>query len=654
MPLQRLKFTPGVNRESTTLANEGGWYECDKIRFRSGYPEKIGGWVLESMLPYSSSTAVAPPSGSYWGVCRSMWVWTTLNGRNLLGMGTNLKFYIEDGTGGVVYNVTPIRLTTAAGDVTFAASAGQTTLTVTDVAHGATPGDFVTFSGATSLGGNITATVLNREYRIVTVPSADTYTVEASVAANGSDSGNGGAAVVAAYQLNVGSEITTNSAGWGAGGWGGETYGEPDTGWGESETTALAVEAALWSQSNYGENLIINPRYGALYMQVPNAISGTYDRAVLLASTSPSPYTTDADCPSVCNWVMVSPESRFVIAFGTNDYGSSTQDPLLIRWSAQEDYTTWTPAPTNQAGSFRLSYGSELKTAVQMRQETLVFTDAAVYSMQYLGPPYVWGFNMLDGNISLAGPNVVAVANNVAYWMGNEKFYTYSGRVETLPCTLRQYIFEDINVTQRYQFFACTNEGYNEVWWFYCSANSDTIDRYVIYNHLERIWMYGTLARTAWIDSALRPYPLAAAYDGIVVQHENGVDDATTGTPAAIESYIQSADFDIGDGHNYGFVWRMIPDVTFDGSDTAAPSVDITVRSRRNPGATYHTDDPQGVVSVNNYSAQRTYTVQQFTQIVYMRARGRQMAFKIASSDVGVQWQLGAPSIDIRPDGRAG
>jgi hypothetical protein len=353
---------------------------------------------------------------------------------------------------------------------------------------------------------------------------------------------------------------------------------------------------------------------------------------------------------------MVSDSSRFVITFGVNDYGSTTQEPMLIRWSDQEDYTVWTPAITNQAGSFRLSSGSAIITAQQTRQEILVFTDSAVFSMQYLGPPLVWGFNILSDNISIVGPNAVATANNITYWMGVDKFYAYTGRVETLPCSLRQYVYGNINLEQKDQFFAGTNEGYSEIWWFYCSANSTVIDRYVIYNYLDQVWYYGTLGRTAWLDSPLRENPMAATYSRTVVYHESGNDDIElNGTVNPINAYIQSSDFDIGDGHNYGFVWRMIPDITFDGSSTPTPDkpqVTFSLRPRQNPGSPYGTAASPTVQSAQSYNSVRNYTVQEFTEIVYTRLRGRQMAFKIESNQIGCQWQLGAPRIDVRPDGR--
>ena len=643
MPLQKLQFRPGVNRESTTLANEGGWFESEKIRFKSGAAEKIGGWVADTG---TATATLAPPTGSFWGTCRSLWNWITLSSYNLLGLGTNLKFYIQGGsTGSAFYDVTPIRSTTAAGDVTFAATNGSTTLTVTDAAHGAQANDFVTYSGAVTLGGVITAAILNAEYQIVSVTSNNVYTITSTVAANASDTGNGGAAVVGAYQITTGSATYTVGVGWGAGGWGGINTGYTSTGWGSPAPSGvgLGVQLRLWSQSNYGQDLIFNPRGGGLYYWAVNATPTIFDRGTLL---------TTGDTPDICNFVMVSDASRFVIGFGVNDYGSAVQNPMLVRWSDQEDYTQWTPAITNQAGSYTLSRGSTVVTALQSRQEILVWTDAAIYSMQYLGPPYVWGFQLIADNISIAGPNVASSASNVTYWMGTDKFYMYSGRVETLPCSLRTYVFQDINMSQAYQFFSGTNEGFTEIWWYYCSATSTTIDRYVVYNHLDRVWYYGTLARSAWLDSPLRATPMATTFSSQLVYHENGVDDGTTNPPSAITAYVQSSDFDIGDGHNFGFVWRIIPDVTFNGSNVTAPTLDFTVRPRQFPGSDYGNVNNPAVVSSISYAGQRTYNVQQFTEQVYVRIRGRQMAFKVSSDTLGTAWQLGVPRIDVRPDGR--
>jgi len=711
MPLQKLQLRPGVNREGTTLANEGGWFECDKVRFRSGYPQKIGGWT-----PLSSNT--------YLGTARSLWNWVTLRGYNLLGVGTNVKYYVE--SGGVYHDITPIRETAVLTNP-FTTVSGSATVTVTDAGHGGINGDYVTFSGASAVAG----LDLNNEYVMSNVDT-NSYQITAATTANASTTGGG--TVTAAYQINVGLATFGYLTGWGAGLYGGFVYGTAQTklslsldtsnttiavnsttgfanatgtlmignselttytgntattftgatrgysgtiptafpantavynaatftGWGQSAAYGIAQQPRIWSETNYGEYLIINPRGGALYLWVPDySGSGNLqfaDRAKLLSSTSSGIYQTDTSCPSVCNFVMVSDASRFVISFGVNDYGETVQDPLLIRWSAQEDYQTWAPAITNQAGSYRLSSGSQIITAQQTRQEILVFTDAALFSMQYLGPPYVWGFNILSDNISIVGPNAVATANNLTYWMGVDKFYVYTGRVETLPCSLRQYVFGDINLQQSYQFFAGTNEGFSEVWWFYCSANSTTIDKYVIYNYLDQVWYYGTLGRTAWSDSPLREYPMGATYQNTIVYHESGTNNVeVNGTVLPITSYIQSSDFDIGDGHNFGFVWRMIPDITFDGSTTAAPDkpeVTFSLRPRQNPGAPYGTADTPTVQSAQSYNSVKNYNVQEFTQIVYTRLRGRQMAFKISSDQLGCQWQLGAPRIDVRSDGR--
>jgi hypothetical protein len=717
MPLQKLLLRPGVNRESTSLANEGTWFEMDKVRFRSGFPEKIGGWTKDSG---SAEATLQPPAGSYWGVARSLWNWVTLSGFNLMGIGTNLKYYIQQTAGGDFYDITPIRLESAVASNAFTTVNGSTTVVINDAGYGGQTGDFVTISGVGGAINGIPAAALNREFRITYIDSSK-YSI--TVSAPATSSGTTGAADFE-YQISVGGEIFTVGVGWGAGGWGGTTTisafttldgslsssattitvvsttgfaasgaigigGEyitysgktgttftgcvrgvgstamayasgttvnqysGATGWGAAASAGLGVDLQLrlWSQDNYGQDLLINPRGGGIYLWKVNVSPTVYDRAVLLSSTSPSPYTTDDDCPTVANSIAVSDASRFVIAFGCNDYGSAVQDPLLIRWSDQENYAVWTPDATNQAGSYRLSTGSSIVAHQQTRQEILVWTDAAVYSMQYLGPPYVWGFQIMGDNTSIAGPNVTATASNITYWMGLDKFYMYSGRVETLYCPLRQYIFGDINLQQQYQFFAGTNEGFNEIWWFYCSANSTAIDRYVVYNHLEKIWSYGNLARTAWLDTPLRDFPSAAGYSGQLIYHEDGVNDGTTNPPSPISAYIQSADANIGDGHNYGFVWRMIPDVTFDGSTVNNPSVTMTLKPRQNPGANY-TSDSTTVTSTQNYQAQRNYTVQQFTEIVYVRVRGRQMAFRISSDGLGVQWQLGVPSLDIRPDGR--
>ena len=713
MPLQKLQFRAGVNREGTTLSNEGGWFDCDKVRWRSGYPEKLGGWAADSY-------------NTFLGVCRSLWNWITLKSANLLGVGTNLKFYIEDG--GFYYDITPIRLNTT-NTTTFAATNGSVVITVVDTgASGIQAGDFVTFSSAVSLGGSITATVLNSEFQIQSVLSGTSYTITSPVAANASDSGDGGAATDAAYQLNTGPAINTVGTGWGVSPWGGYIEGTSSStlnggidnvvttitvastatftatggilidseyitytgktstdftgcvrgangttaashsngalvvqstsfsGWGVAfaGTSTVPVQLRLWSQANFGEDLLFNPRGGALYLWQPGA-------APTPAFTVRGVQVTGTYTPTLSNEILVSDQSRIVICFGCNDptgtYASNTLDPMQIRWSAQESYTDWEPLPTNQAGDARLSHGSQIVGALQTRQEINVWTDAAIYAMQYIGPPLVWQITLLADNISIASPNAMATASGVVYWMGVDKFYSYSGRVETLPCSVRTYIYSNINRQQFAQIYAGTNEGYSEVWWFYCSANSNTIDRYVIFNYLDRVWYYGTLDRTAWLDSPLRQFPIAATGNNLLVYHEAAVDDGSTNPPSPINSYVQSSDFDINDGHNYGFVWRMLPDITFDGSNTSGltqetPFVTFTMRPRQNPGSGYSTAYPDTVQSTQSYAGQQTYNVQEFTEIIYTRARGRQLAFRVSSDTLGTQWQLGVPRIDVRPDGR--
>ncbi len=702
MPLQKILFKPGVNKENTRYTTEGGWYECDKIRFRQGNPEVIGGWN-----PLSAAT--------FLGVCRSLWNWVLLDGRNVIGLGTNLKFYIQNG--GAYNDITPIRATSTINNNPFVATNGSATITVTDTAHGAITGDFVTFSGAVGLGGNITATVLNAEYQI-TVLSANTYTFTATATANATDasgSPGGGASVVAAYQISVGPATQIPLVGWGAGGWGLGT-------WSNGLESSIALR--LWSQINYGEDLVFGPRTGGLYYW--DATGGFTSRGVLLNSlggtvsfTSASPtvvtstilYTENAalqfaattslptgisaattyyvfevngltfklldsagnavntastgtgvyvslivDVPTTQNTLTVSDTSRFVIAFGCNDYGSATLDPMLIRWSAQDDIYNWTPDPTNQAGFIRISHGSEIVTTIQTRQEIVMFTDSAIYSLQYLGPPYVWVPQLLGDNISIMGPNAAVIASGIVYWMGVDKFYSYDGRVNTLNCDLRRFVFQDLNQGQALQVFAGTNEGFNEVWWFYCSADSSAIDKYVIYNYMEKIWYYGTMSRTAWLDSGLQSVPIAANYDtttltGKLINHETGLNDNTTGTAVAIDAYISSSEFDIGDGHNFGFVWRVLPDLTFENAENtpagALPSVSMTLQGLANSGSGVTSTASQPV------SKSSTYVItEQFTGMIFTRMRGRQMIFKISSNQVNTCWQLGAPRIDIRPDGR--
>jgi len=618
--LTKLALRPGVNRENTRYASESGWYVCDKVRFRQGTPESIGGWVRIS-------------ASAFQGVCRALWNWITLDGSNLMAVGTNLKYYIENG--GSYYDITPIRTTTT-GTATFAATNGSSVLTVTDTAHGCLVGDFVTYTLAVSLGGVITATVLNQEYQIVSVPTVNTYTIDVTTVANASDTGNGGALTVAAYQLNVGPEFQIPLVGWSAGFWG-EGY------WGIGGSTTIALR--LWSQNNFGEDLIFGSRGGAMYYW--EAASGLATRGVPVTGLVGA-----SDVPIVQNFILVSDISRFVFALGCNEIGSAVQDPLLVRWSDQESVVDWTPAPTNQSGSLRFSHGSAIQTAVQTRQEVLVFTDTALYSMQYVGAPIVWSATLLGDNLSCVGPNAVSLASGVTYWMGVDKFYKYDGTVQTLKCDLRQHVFSNINIQQAQQVFSGTNEGFNEIWWFYCSANSTTVDLYVVFNYTENIWYYGEMARTAWIDVGTRNNPVAATYLNNLVSHEVGVDNGETATPVAINSYIESAEWDPQDGHKFSFIYRMLPDITFRNSTGASnPQVTMTIIPMKNSGSGYNS--PQSVGGSSDATVTRTAVVpiEEFTGQVFIRVRGRQFIFKVEADQLGTGWQLGSPRVDLRPDG---
>lgn len=642
MPLQKLEFRPGLNREGTDYANEGGWYDGDKIRFRSGFPEKIGGWSRLS-------------NNTYLGVARSLWNWQALDGSNYLGVGTNIKYYIE--RGGQYNDVTPFSEISAAGVAEFAATNGSSTITVTDGTYNPSVGDFVVFSAAVSLGGNITAAVLNQEYEVLTVPSTTTYTISARsattglpVLANGSDVGDGGAATVASYEVPIGLNVYTVGIGWGAGPWSRGTWGS------SYPSSGIGQQLRLWSNDNFGQDLVIAPRGGGIYYW--KASAGVSARAVSLNTLSTNEGYSGTYVPNTTYQVVSSAIQKFVIAMGANPYLLGTPNtpfnPMLVRWSDQLNPYEWVPEVTNQAGEFALTNGSYIVGARATRQEILVWTDSALYSMQYLGAPYVWGFNILMDNISVMSPNAMITINNVTYWMGADKFYMYSGRVETLPCALRQYVFNDINKDQAFQVFAGSNEGYNEVWWFYVSNSSGgtTVDKYVIYNYVDRVWYYGTMARSAWLDSGIRQYPMAADYNSRILYHESSVDDNAGETTLPITAYVQSSDFDIGDGHNFGFVWRILPDVNFNGSNVNGPSVTMTVKPRQNSGTPYGAADNPLVRSADNFSTSQVYNVQEFTGQVYTRIRGRQMAFRIESDGLGVSWQLGMPRIDIRPDGR--
>lgn len=691
--LKKFLLRPGVNRENTRYTTEGGWYDCDKIRFRQGTPEKIGGWQQIS-------------SNSYLGVCRSLWEWMTLSSLTLLGVGTNLKFYIQ--SGGAYYDITPIRTANTLGTNPFQTQNGSPIVTVTDATGGYITNDFVTFYGATSVGG----LTINGQYQILS-STATTYTINAGSNASSTASG-GGSSTRAIYQINTGPSYSAPLVGWGSGSWGLGAWG-----FGTTSSDALRI----WNQNNFGENLVFGPKGGGIYYWqnstgylplsasitigspavitcsatinngtpirfyttgtlptgltvgtqyfVVNSTGGTFNVAataggaaintsgsqsgshtILPNAALLSSYGGASGVPAVQNYLLVSDISRFVFAFGCNDYGSTTLDPMLIRWSDQEDPFNWTPAATNQAGSLRLSHGSKIVSAMQARQEVLVWTDSSIYSLQYQGAPTVWSAQLLGDSVSIASQSSTAYASNVAYWMGIDKFYKYDGRVQTLRCDLRQYVFQDINKTQFDQVIAGTNEAFNEVWWFYCSASSVVIDKYVVYNYAEDVWYFGTMGRTAWLDSGLQQYPIAATYNNNLVYHEIGTDDLTTNTPTPIEAYITSSEFDLDDGHTFAFIWRILPDITFRGSSADNPQVTMYLFPLKNSGSGYTNPASVGGVDYATVTQTAVLPIEQFTGQIFTRVRGRQLAMKVASTDLGVAWQLGAPRVDMRPDGR--
>jgi hypothetical protein len=797
MPLQKLQFRPGLNREGTDYSNEGGWFDGDKIRFRSGFPEKIGGWTQVS-------------NNTFNGVARSIWVWSSGDagtGSSYIGVGTNTQYYIF--FGGVYNDVTPIVETNILTNP-FTTVSGSTTVTVTDASYNPTVGDFVNFSGATTVGGIL----INNEYAITEILTGTTYTIESPIAA--SSSATGGGTVTAQYEYPVGLNVYSIGTGWGAGPWSGiptpimvnlganpfattsgsatitvtqSTHGMANgtyvafsgatavagisaavlnttyvisnvatstyditlatgltanatttgggsavsviqqsgsQGWGDAFASGIGQQLRLWSDDNFGADLVIAPRggpifywkdstgvsaraqylsdlantttiftdaatfgsgatsitvtagiapsvYPYMYITGTNLPTGTRVAANYIPGATTVPINTTTTGTSAGNYsfsyagsfiptetfqVVASSIQQFVIAYGANSYEpgnpATTFNPMLVRWSDQANAYQWIPQVTNQSGEFTLTNGSFIMAARTTRQEILVWTDSCLYSQQYLGSPYVWGFQVLMDNISVISPNSMITVNNVTYWMGRDRFYMYSGRVEVLPCALRQYVFNDINNDQGYQIFAGSNEAYNEVWWYYVSQSSanTVVDKYVIYNYLDKVWYYGNLNRSAWIQSGTQPFPIAADYNGRLLYHENGTDDQATSSTLPIEAYVQSSDFDIGDGHNFGFVWRILPDVNFNGSTTNQPLVTMTVKPRQNSGTPYGAADNPQVQSAQNYTTIPQYTVQEFSGQVYTRIRGRQMSFRIESNTVGVAWQLGSPRIDIRPDGR--
>jgi len=613
--LQRLQFKPGVNRDQTNYAGEGGFYECDKIRFRSGYPQKIGGWLRYGIFALQ-------------GVCRQMYNYITSFSDNIMSLGTSEKLYLEVGRN--LIDITPIRITftTPDTDNCFATTNGSTTVRVTIVAHGAVNGDFVTFSGVVGPVNGIPDSELNAEFKI-TVIDQDEFDITVATPATSTGTG-GGTTIDAEFQINIGSAVGIFGYGWGASSWGAG-------GWGLGTTVPLFIPQRDWFMDNFDNDLIANIRQGPIYIW---EYDGTFtSRAVLLSSLPGA-----SEVPVRAMQIMVSQNDKHLLAFGAVPFGSVSVgdfDPLLIRWADQDNPVNWTPTATNSAGFIRVSRGSRIVRALPTRQETLVFTDSHLYSFQFTGTTDVFSLQEQSDNISIVGPRACATANNITYWMGTDKFYAYSGRVETLPCSLRNHVFQNFNYDQAEQVVCGTNEGWQEIWWFYPTANSETNNAYVIYNYLEKIWYYGSIERTAWLDSGLREYPQAVG-GTFMYNHEQGVDDDTL----PMNSFITTNDFDIGDGENLLLVRRILPDLDFEGSTTANPKVLMTVRPRNFSGSNYiNANQPQVVQSV-------AVPVEQYTEQVFIRARGRQMGFKIQSTDLGVQWQLGAPRLDGRSDGK--
>lgn len=628
MPLQKLQFRPGINKDVTSYSNEGGWVDGDKIRFRLGFPEKIGGW-----LKYSVNT--------FQGVARALHNWIALDGSNFLGIGTHLKYYIEEGGG--FNDITPLRETTAAGDVTFAATNGSTTITVSDTNHGAVLNDFVEFSGAATLGGNITAAILNAEHQVTAVISSSQYQIVVSATANGSDTGNGGSSVVGKYQINVGLNSQVGGTGWGSSTWG-------RGGWGSASALTTVAEIRLWSHDNFGEDIIINPRDSNVYYWDKG--TGLSARAVELSTLSGA-----KSAPQIAKQILVSDQDRHVLAFGCDGLGANSsaaqgngvQDPLLVRFSSQENAVDWFPTSTNTAGDLILGSGSEFVQAVETKREILVWTDTSLHSMRFIGPPFTFGIQQLASNITIMGPNAAVATEDVVYWMGIDNFYTYSGQTKQLNCTVKDHVFNDFNFSQSDKVYGGINSEFSEVIWLYpsetnslASGGSGENDKYVIYNYKDDIWYYGNLSRSAWLDRGIRTFPIAAE-SGYLYNHEFEYDD----DGSAMASFIESAPMDIGDGDKFALATTVVPDLTFVGSTAlSSPQATFTLKARTEPGAAYG--------STSSGSAVRTASspVETFTELLNLRVRGRSFAIKVDSSALGTKWKLGSPRVDIRPDGR--
>ena len=621
MALQKIQFRPGVVRDQTAYTNEGGWRSSNLVRFRLGFPETIGGWQKISNYYFQGS-------------CRSLLNWMSLSGNDYMAVGTNLRYYIE--WGGNYYNITPIRATDNLSDP-FTATPGSRILSVSQNNHGAGVGDFVTFSGAVSLGGNITASVLNQTYQVYDVVDADEYQIYLPVAADPLDGGAGGAAVVATYEISVGLDTQVGGTGWGAGSWGRGT-------WGSAANMSALNTLRVWTQDNYGEDLIFNIRNGAIYYWDASTVtsSNITTHGVELDSLS-----SDPTCPTLATQVLVSDRDRHVIAFGA-DYGDGVQDPMAIRFSSQEDPFTWTPDPTNTAGDLRLGNGSQIIRAVETKRSILVFTDSSLYSLQFIGPPYTFGVEQISSNVTLMGFNsAVAVDDNV-FWMGQDNFYVYSGQTLQIECPLKEFIFHDLNSQQSDKIYASLNSAFNEVTWFYPSADSSENDRYVTFNYAEKAWTYGNMSRTAWIDRGIRKYPIAATTgeQSYLYYQEFGRNDGSTTPDTALNAFIESSPVDIADGDQYMFVKRIIPDLAIQGQDAVSPTVTMTLKAQDYPGQNYAQNDSSPVTRTARIP------IEQYTNQCFVRLRGRSVVVRIESNETDMGWRLGSPRLDLIPDGR--
>ena len=619
MALIKLQFRPGINRETTAYANEGGWYDCDLVRFRNGKPESIGGWT-----PFSGS--------SFLGTTRSLMPWTALDGTTYMGMGTNLKYYVVRGVS--FYDITPIRETATLGSNPLQTlAAGSGVLTVTDATHGCFVNDFVTISGATAVSG-ITAPQINKEHQITAILTTNTYTIDTGGSASAGAVSGGGAAVAVAYQINTGLDTSVYGTGWGAGPW-------SRGGWGSSATvTVPGAQLRIWSQDNYGEDLLMAVHDGGVYYWDTSA--GVASRAVALSSLAGANMT-----PTIVKQVIVSERDRHVIVFGCDAEATpGVQDPLVIRFSSQESLTDWETRADNTAGELRLGSGSEIIGAVQTKQQVVVFTDVSIHAMQYIGPPYTFGVQEISSGVSIMGPNAMVAVGDVVFWMGKGEFYVYSGSVAQIPCDVKEYVFNDINTNQTLKINAGHNGSFSEVWWFYPSSDSSENDSYVVYNYDQKIWYYGAMPRTAWVDRGTLGYPIAASPDNYLYYQENGLNDGSNNPPTALSPYIESSVVDLGEGDQFMFATRVIPDLTFRNSTSASPTATFTIKARNFPGDNFISSDANAVTKT------ASIPVEQFTDQVFIRMRGRSMSIRIESSQTNTSWRLGDPRLDVRTDGK--